>query len=160
MIAAFVIALFKEHLFIAFDEEIARAYGHRVDLLDAALLVCLALTVIIGVRLVGVLLVEAMLVVPAATAALWATTFRRQVAFSCSLGAASGVIGLFASYRFNLAAGGTIVLVSVVAFLRLARARATLERPAAALGAGRSLQRTARVRLRSRLRARLASGPL
>lgn len=124
VIAAFVIALFKEHLFIAFDEEIARAYGHRVDLLDATLLVCLALTVIIGVRLVGVLLVEAMLVVPAATAALWATTFRRQVAFSCSLGAASGIIGLFASYRFNLAAGGTIVLVSVAAFfLSLALAR-------------------------------------
>jgi len=116
VIAAIVVALFKEHLFIAFDEEIARAYGHRVDLLDAALLVCLALTVIVGVRLVGVLLVEAMLVVPAATAALWAVTFRRQVAFSCSLGAASGIIGLFASYRFNLAAGGTMVLVAVAVF--------------------------------------------
>jgi zinc transport system permease protein len=116
MIAAVVVALFKEQLFIAFDEEIARAYGHRVDLLDAALLVCLALTVIVGVRLVGVLLVEAMLVVPAATAALWASTFRRQVAISCSLGAASGVVGLVASYQLNLAAGGMIVLVSVAAF--------------------------------------------
>jgi len=123
-IAAIVVASFKEHLFIAFDEEIARAYGHRVDLLDAALLVCLALTVIVGVRLVGVLLVEAMLVVPAATAALWAATFRRQVAVSCSLGAASGIVGLVVSYRMNLAAGGTIVLVSVAAFfLSLALAR-------------------------------------
>jgi len=54
--------------------------------------------------------------VPAATAALWASTFRRQVALSCSLGAASGVVGLVASYQLNLAAGGTIVLVSVAAF--------------------------------------------
>ena len=115
-IAAVVIALFKEHLFIAFDEEIARAYGHRVDLLDAALLVCLALTVIVGVRLVGVLLVEAMLVVPAATAALLAATFRRQVALACSLGALSGIVGLLASYQLNLAAGGTMVLVAVAVF--------------------------------------------
>ena len=115
-IAAIVVALFKEYLFIAFDEEIARAYGHRVDLLDATLLVCLALTVIVGVRLVGVLLVEAMLVVPAATAALWAATFRRQVALACGLGALSGVVGLLASYQLNLAAGGTMVLVAVAAF--------------------------------------------
>ena len=123
-ICAVVVALFKEFLFIAFDEEIARAYGHRVDILDASLLVCLALAVIIGVRLVGVLLVEAMLVVPAATAALWATTFRRQVALACTLGAASGVVGLGASYGLNLAAGGTIVLVAVATFfasLALAR---------------------------------------
>jgi zinc transport system permease protein len=115
-IATAIAAIFKEQLFIAFDEEVARAYGHRVDLLDAALLVCLALTVIVGVRLVGVLLVEAMLVVPAATAALWASNFRQQVALSCSLGAASGMIGLFVSYYADLAAGGTIVLVAVAAF--------------------------------------------
>ncbi len=124
VISAVVVALFKEQLFIAFDEEIARAYGHRVDILDAMLLVCLALAVIIGVRLVGVLLVEAMLVVPAATAALWAATFRRQVALSCALGALSGVIGLAMSYELNLAAGATIVLVSVAFFfasLALAR---------------------------------------
>jgi len=111
-----VAAIFKEQLFIAFDEEVARAYGHRVDLLDAALLVCLALTVIVGVRLVGALLVEAMLVVPAATAALWARNFRQQVALSCSLGATGGTVGLFLSYYADLAAGGTIVLVTVAVF--------------------------------------------
>jgi len=115
-IAVAIGAIFKEQLFIAFDEEVARAYGHHVDLLDAALLVCLALTVIVGVRLVGVLLVEAMLVVPAATAALWAANYRRQLLLSCSLGAASGMIGLFVSYYADLAAGGTIVLVTVAAF--------------------------------------------
>ena len=53
---------------------------------------------------------------PAATAALWASNFRQQVALSCSLGAASGMIGLFVSYYADLAAGGTIVLVAVAAF--------------------------------------------
>lgn len=115
-IALTVLVIFKEQLLIAFDEEIARAYGHRVDLLDSALLVCLALSVIIGVRLVGVLLIEAMLVVPAATAALWVANFRAQVLLGCLLGASGGIAGLAISYYGNLAAGGTIVLVTVTAF--------------------------------------------
>jgi ABC-type Mn2+/Zn2+ transport system permease subunit len=108
--------VFKELLLIAFDEEIARAYGHKVDLLDATLLVLLAVTIILGVRLVGVLLIEALLVVPAATAALWAAGFRAQVLLSVALATAAGVLGLAAAYRFDVAAGGAIVLVTVAAF--------------------------------------------
>jgi zinc transport system permease protein len=115
-IAVTVLAIFKEQMLIAFDEEIARAYGLRVSLLDGAMLVCLALTIIVGVRLVGVLLIEAMLVVPAATAALWAAHYRGQVLIACLVGAASGIVGLAISYHGNVAAGGTIVLVAVSAF--------------------------------------------
>jgi ABC-type Mn2+/Zn2+ transport system permease subunit len=108
--------LFKEFLLVAFDEEIARAYGHRVDLLDTALLVLLAVTIILGVRLVGVLLIEALLVVPAATAALWARNFRGQVALSVVMAVLSGALGLVAAYQFDIAAGGAIVLVAVGGF--------------------------------------------
>jgi ABC-type Mn2+/Zn2+ transport system permease subunit len=108
--------LFKEFLLVAFDEEIARAYGHRVDLLDTALLVLLAVTIILGVRLVGVLLIEALLVVPAATAALWAQNFRGQIALSVAMAVASGALGLVAAYHFDIAAGGAIVLVAVTGF--------------------------------------------
>jgi ABC-type Mn2+/Zn2+ transport system permease subunit len=108
--------LFKEFLLVAFDEEIARAYGHRVDLLDTALLVLLAVTIILGVRLVGVLLIEALLVVPAATAALWARNFRGQVALSVVIAVLSGALGLAAAYQFDIAAGGAIVLVAVGGF--------------------------------------------
>lgn len=117
---------FRSLLFAAFDEEVARAYGHPVDRLNAALLILLAVTVVIGVRLVGVILVEALLVVPAATAALWASHYRSQLALSVGLGAGAGVIGLVLSYRLDLAAGGSIVLVSVALFfasLALRRAR-------------------------------------
>ena len=109
-------ASFREMLFVAFDEEVARAYGRPVDLLDALLLVVLAVTIVAGVRVVGVLLIEALLVVPAATAALWTLDFRRQIALSTTLGAASGVLGLVASYQFDVAAGGAIVLVAVFCF--------------------------------------------
>ena len=89
-LALIIAASFREMLFVAFDEEVARAYGRPVDALDAVLIVVLALTVVAAVRVVGVLLVEALLVVPAATAALWTLDFRRQVALSMGLGAAVG----------------------------------------------------------------------
>lgn len=115
-LALIIAASFREMLFVAFDEEVARAYGRRVDLMDALLIVVLALTVVAGVRVVGVLLVEALLVVPAATAALWTLDFRRQVALSMTLGATSAAAGLWLSFAFDVGAGAAIVLVSVTAF--------------------------------------------
>ncbi|HYB99170.1 MAG TPA: metal ABC transporter permease [Candidatus Limnocylindrales bacterium] len=116
VVALIVFAAFRELLFIAFDEEVARVYGRPVDLLDALLLVVLAVTIVAGVRVVGVLLIEALLVVPAATAALWTLDFRRQIAMSMALGALSGIAGLVLSYQLDVAAGGAIVLVAVSCF--------------------------------------------
>jgi len=119
-VAAVVVGLlalaFRPLLFVAFDEEIAQAYGHRVGMLDALLLALLALAVVIGVRVVGILLVEALLVVPAATAALWAQHYRAQMGLAVAIGAGSGVGGLAAAYALDLAAGGSIVLVAVAVF--------------------------------------------
>lgn len=116
VLAIVVAACFREMLFVAFDEEVARAYGRPVDLMDAVLIVVLALTVVAGVRVVGVLLVEALLVVPAATAALWTLDFRRQVALSMTIGAASAVAGLYGSFLYDVGAGAAIVLVAVSGF--------------------------------------------
>jgi len=120
LLSALVLTLlaltFKELFFIAFDEELARAYGRPVEALNTLLLMLLAATIIIGVRLVGILLIEALLVVPAATAALWAANFRPQLLLSAVLGMAAAVIGLALAYRFDVAAGGAIVLVTVTAF--------------------------------------------
>ena len=107
---------FRPLFFIAFDEEIAQAYGQPVGLLNTALLVLLALTIVIGVRLVGAILVEALLVIPAACAALWTNGWRAQLVLATSLGAASGVLGLAVAYGLNLAAGASIVLVSAAFF--------------------------------------------
>jgi zinc transport system permease protein len=109
-------AIFRELLFISFDEEIARAYGHRVDLMNALLLVLVAITVVIGVRLVGVLLIQALLVIPAAAAALWVTHYRGQLVISAILGASCCAAGLMLAFQLDIAAGGTIVLVTTAAF--------------------------------------------
>lgn len=116
VLAIVIAASFREMLFVAFDEEVARAYGRRVDLMDGLLIVVLALTVVAGVRVVGVLLVEALLVVPAATAALWTLDFRRQVALSMTIGAASAAAGLYLSFLYDVGAGAAIVLVAVSGF--------------------------------------------
>jgi ABC-type Mn2+/Zn2+ transport system permease subunit len=107
---------FRPLLLVALDEEVARAYGHPVGLLDGALLVLLALSIVIGVRLVGVILVEALLVVPAATATLWSGHYRGQLALAMAFGAGAGVVGLALAYALDLAAGATIVLVAVALF--------------------------------------------
>jgi zinc transport system permease protein len=116
VVAAGLAATFRAQLFLAFDEELARAYGHPVGALDALLLVLLALTVVIGVRLVGVLLVEALLVVPAATAALWATHYQARLGLSIGLGAAACAAGLALAWQLDLAVGATVALVAVAGF--------------------------------------------
>ena len=120
---ALLAATFRQQLFVAFDEEIARAYGHRVGWLDTLLLVLLATTVVVGVRLVGVLLIEALLVVPAAAAALWAANYRGQLVLSTLFAVGSGVAGLALSWRLDLAAGATIALVAVALFFASLAAR-------------------------------------
>ena len=116
LVVAALLALLRPQLFLAFDEEIARAYGQRVQLLDMALLALLAATIVIGVRLVGVLLIEALLVVPAATAALLARDYRRQLALSTLLSVASALGGLALAWQLDVAPGGMVALTAVGLF--------------------------------------------
>ena len=116
IVVAALLVLLRPQLFLAFDEEIARAYGQRVQALDLALLALLAATIVIGVRLVGVLLIEALLVVPAATAALLARNYRRQLALSVALAVGSALGGLALAWRLDVAPGGMVALTSVGLF--------------------------------------------
>jgi zinc transport system permease protein len=125
-VVAALLALLRPQLFLAFDEEIARAYGQRAQALDLALLALLAATIVIGVRLVGVLLIEALLVVPAATAALLARHYRAQLALSVALALAAALGGIALAWRLDVAPGGMVALDSVALFfLALALRRRT-----------------------------------
>jgi zinc transport system permease protein len=109
--------LFKELLFVAFDEEVARASGLPVTALSFLLLTCLALAVVASIRVVGIILVEALLVIPAATGYQLTQNYRTMLGISVLSAVLSAVAGLFISYFFNVAAGATIVLVLAVLFL-------------------------------------------
>lgn len=109
--------VFKELLFAAFDEEVARASGLPVQFLDYFLLTALALTVVVAMRVVGLVLVEALLVIPAAAAYQLARGYKGMLAWAVALASGGTVLGLVSSYQWNTPAGATIVVVQTVLFL-------------------------------------------
>jgi zinc transport system permease protein len=118
--------LFKELLFLTFDEEVARANGLPVTPLYFLLLTALALAVVAAIRVVGLILVEALLVIPAAIGYQLAGGYRSMLAIAVASAVLSASVGLIISYFLNVAAGATIVLVLTVLFfgaLRLGRRR-------------------------------------
>jgi ABC-type Mn2+/Zn2+ transport system permease subunit len=111
-----VLLLFKEFFFMSFDEEMAAVSGLPVGRLYFLLLGLMALTVIVSIKLVGIILVEALLVIPAAAALQLTRNFVRMMLISVLFGVVSGVVGLFLSYWWNLASGATIVLTAAAIF--------------------------------------------
>jgi zinc transport system permease protein len=98
------------------DEEFARASGLPVLRLNISLAVLCALTVVISMRVVGVLLVSALMVVPVATAQLLTRSFRATYLVGVLLGALVSVTGVIASYYLDTPSGGTIVLIAIGLF--------------------------------------------
>ena len=117
VVLALVALLWKELLYATFDPLGAGASGFRVELLEYVFLGLVALTIVISLEAVGIILVVAMLVTPAATAQLVTVRFGRLMAAAVVVGIASAVVGLYLSYWLNAASGATIVLVQTAAFL-------------------------------------------
>lgn len=109
-------ALYKEFLAISFDEEYAEVSGLPVGLLNLVLLCLIALTVVLLIRIVGLILVIALLTIPAAIAKPYIRSFAAMILVSIIIGIFLTVCGLFISYRLNLASGATIILFSCAAF--------------------------------------------
>jgi zinc transport system permease protein len=118
------LAVFGRALFaIVVDEESARVSGIPVRAGNAVLAVLTAVTVVAAMRVVGVLLIAALMVLPVATGRVVARSFRGTLAISAAIGALSVIAGLFVARQWALAPGGSIVLVAaatfaIVAFLR------------------------------------------
>jgi len=110
-------AFVKELYFFAFDEEMARVNGLPVDALYFGLLVVLAVTVVVSMKLVGVILVTALLIIPGATAKLLTTNFGALIFLSVVLGVVGVVAGLTGSYLLDVSPGAGIVLVLFGLFL-------------------------------------------
>jgi zinc transport system permease protein len=110
--------LYKELLAVALDEETARAGGLPVDALNLVLVLLTAVLVVGGMRVVGLLLVAALMVVPVAAGARVSHSFRASLLWAVAVGAISVVAGLtVASVQGELVPGGTIVLSSIGIFV-------------------------------------------
>jgi manganese/iron transport system permease protein len=112
-----VLALWKELLYATFDPLGAGASGFRTEWLEYVFLALVALTIVISLQAVGIILVVAMLVTPAATAQLLTVRFGRMMTTAIVVGTTAAVMGLYASYWLDVASGATIVLVETGIFL-------------------------------------------
>jgi ABC-type Mn2+/Zn2+ transport system permease subunit len=110
---------YRALLFTAFDPTVARASGLPVVFIDNMLLVLLALTIVISLESIGIILVAALLVTPAAAAAQVTRRFVPMLLTSTAIGIGSCVGGLYISYYAGAASGATIVLVATAAFFVL-----------------------------------------
>ena len=112
-----VLALFfKEFLFLGVDEEAAKAAGLPAAFLNYLLLSILAVTIVAAMKLMGIVLVSAFLVIPAATGQSLAQSVRGMVAFSVAAALLAVVAGLWLSWLWNLPSGASIVLFAAALF--------------------------------------------
>lgn len=107
-----VVAFFgyKQLLFATFDPELAAIYGVKVGWVETGFALALAATIVASMNVVGVTLIAAAIVIPPTTARLLTDSFGPMLILSTLIGAATGVVGMFLSYEFDVASGAAIVL--------------------------------------------------
>ncbi len=116
VVVAVVIALYKELVIVSFDTVLATTLRLPVTALDTLLLVALAVTIVVGLQAVGVVLMVAFLVTPAATARLVTRRLPAMIVVSGLVAGASGVAGLYLTYYASIAASAAIVLPCTLCF--------------------------------------------
>jgi manganese/iron transport system permease protein/iron/zinc/copper transport system permease protein len=128
--AAVVFFGYRTLVFSTFDPEVAEASGIRTGRADALLMAVIAVAVLTTMGVLGVVLVSAALVIPAATARLMTDRFSRMLVISAVLGGLTGAVGMVLSYHLDVASGAAIVLVAAgcfaVAYLARARTARTI----------------------------------
>lgn len=116
LVILFVVVFYKELLVTSFDETYARTYGLKVQVIHYALMLVLTLVTVSALQTVGIILVVAMLITPAATAFLWTDKLNIMLVLSAVVGMISAITGLYFSYTFNWASGPAIVIVAASLF--------------------------------------------
>ena len=111
-----ILAFYKEFMVLSFDPILAATLRLPTRLLDYLLMVLIAVSIVVSLQTVGVALMVAMLVTPAATAYLLTRRLPVMMVFAAVFGSYSGVAGLYLSFQFSVASGAAIVLVSTAIF--------------------------------------------
>ncbi len=112
-----ILAFYKEFLVLSFDPILAKTLRLPATLLNYLLLLLIAITIVLSLQTVGIALMSAMLVTPAATAYLLTRRLPVMMVLAAIIGAASAVTGLYLSFYVNVASGPAIVLVCTLFFL-------------------------------------------
>lgn len=107
---------YRQLLFVTFDPEVADSYGVRAKRYDTLFALILAATVVSTMRVLGVLLIAAIIVIPAIVGRLVTDSFGKMLVLSTGVGAFCGLAGMYISYHFDVSSGSTIVLFASAVF--------------------------------------------
>lgn len=123
------VTIFYNDLFAStFDEELAKSSGIDTGRINAILVLLTALTVVLAMKVVGIMLISALLILPAAAALQLAKGFRTAIVCAALIGVCTVVGGITLSFMLNLPTGATIVLINFAVFLSAFAARTWLRR--------------------------------
>lgn len=111
-----IFIFYSQFFLISFDEELATAQGVRTGALNFILIMLAAITVSVGIQVVGVLLIGALMVIPVMTAMQYQVSFKQTMFFAVLFSVFSVWLGLYSSYILGLATGGTIVIFNLIFF--------------------------------------------
>jgi zinc transport system permease protein len=112
-----ILLLFKKLFITAYDEELSQANGLPTKFLNLTLMIFAAITISLSMRIVGALLVGALMVVPVLTATQFSQSFLKTFVYSIGFSLISVILGLFASFYFNLPSGATVVVSALLLFI-------------------------------------------
>jgi ABC-type Mn2+/Zn2+ transport system permease subunit len=115
--AVVIFALYRHFLFATFDPEVAQTSGVKVAWIEALLMAMLSLTILVTMRVIGTLLISALLVIPASVARMTTNSFARMLWISPIIGAVSASLGMYLSYHLDTSASATIILVGTTMFI-------------------------------------------
>lgn len=112
-----ILLFYKEFFLTSFDEELARTNGIKTNFFNLLLIILAAVTVSLAMRIVGILLIDALMVIPVITAMQYKKGFYKTLFMAIIFALVSVISGIFLSYYLDLASGGTIVVVGLILFL-------------------------------------------
>ncbi len=116
LVMTLLVLYYNELLAITFNEELARVSGVATNLINAVLVLLTALSVVLAMKLVGIMLISSLLILPAASALQLARSFRACVVLAAFQGGCSVVAGILTSFVTNLPASATVVLINLLFF--------------------------------------------
>ena len=116
LVAVTIFFLYKQLLFTTFDSEVASVFGVKTQWVETWFALILAAAIIASMQILGVTMIAAALVIPAIVARLLTDSFHRMVILSTSIGAFSGLAGMYLSFYVDISSGATIVLLQATLF--------------------------------------------
>ena len=114
---AVIVAWYRKLLFSTFDPDVAHVSGVNVSVVEVVLLSLLSLTILVTMRVIGTLLISALLVIPAAAARMISNSFSKLLWISPLIGAVTCFVGMNVSYHLDTSASATIILLDALVFI-------------------------------------------